>query len=87
MEYGNKESWTKLFRVPYMGDADVQDLNFCPYNKALYVSNDEQLLLGSMHELVVYNYTDGTFKALGIQEIDGRLCPEVCHESLISPCS
>jgi len=70
-----------------MGDADIQALNFCPYNKALYISNDDQLLLGTVHELVVYNSTYSTFKILGIQKIDGRLCPEVYHESLISPCS
>lgn len=81
-EYGNKYSWTKLFRVPYMGD-----VGSCPYTKALYLTEDDQVLLKYQAELVVYNSRDGTFKTPEIQNINRWLVPEVYQESLISPCS
>jgi F-box interacting protein len=81
-EYGNKDSWTKLFRIPYTGD-----VGSCPYTKALYVSEDDQVLLESQSELVVYNSRDGSFKTPEIQNINGWMVPEVYEESLISPCS
>lgn len=52
-EYGNNDSWTKLFRVPYMGD-----VGSCPYTKALYLTEDDQVLLKYQAELVVYNSRD-----------------------------
>ncbi|XP_058723823.1 F-box/kelch-repeat protein At3g23880-like [Vicia villosa] len=84
-EYGNKDSWTKLFHVPYMGD-----VGSCPYTKALYVSEDEKVLLGCQSAgsgLVVYNARDGIFKPLGIQNINGWMVRKIYQESLISPCS
>ncbi|KAK7303218.1 hypothetical protein RJT34_14120 [Clitoria ternatea] len=80
-DYGNKESWTKLFSVPYMGNPDS-----FPYTKALYISEDDQVLLEFQSKLVVYNPRDGTFKIPEIQNINGWVVPEVYAESLISPC-
>ncbi|CAK8571741.1 unnamed protein product [Lathyrus sativus] len=80
-EYGNKDSWTKLFRVPYTGD--VGD---CPYTKALYVSEDDKVLLEDQPGLVVYNGRDGTFETPEIQDINGWMVSEIYQESLISPC-
>ncbi|RHN72390.1 putative F-box domain-containing protein [Medicago truncatula] len=81
-EYGNQDSWTRLFRVPYMGGVGSD-----PYTKALYVYEDDQVLLEYMMKLVVYNSRDGTFKTLKIQRRRDWMIPEVCQESLISPCA
>jgi len=62
-EYGNKKSWTRLYRIPYM-----EDRCLCRYTKAIYISEDEQLLmkfkeLGSHKlKLVVYDFKDGTLE-------------------------
>jgi hypothetical protein len=37
-EYGNKDSWTKLLCVPYMGDVGSY-----LYTKALYLTEDDQV--------------------------------------------
>jgi len=81
-EYGNKDSWTRLFRVPYMGGVGSD-----PYTKALYIYEDDQVLLEYMMKLVVYNSRDGTFKTLKIQRRRDWMIPEVYQESLISPCA
>ncbi|XP_061359681.1 F-box/kelch-repeat protein At3g23880-like [Gastrolobium bilobum] len=81
-DYGNKESWTKLFSVPYMGNPDSY-----PYTKALHISEDDQVLLEFQSRLVVYNSRDGTFKLPEIQSINSWVVPDVYVESLISPCS
>ncbi|PNX56562.1 hypothetical protein L195_g049944 [Trifolium pratense] len=80
-EYGNKESWIKLFRVP-----DIRDLDSFPYVYPLYVSEDDQVLLQIESELFVYNSRDGTFKDLNIRNTNGVTGTTVYHESLISPC-
>jgi F-box interacting protein len=81
-EYGNKESWIKLFSVP-----DIRDLGSYPYICALYVSEDDQVLLDIETEFVIYNSRDGTSKDLNIRNNYGlRRCTQVYHESLISPC-
>jgi len=80
-EYGNKDSWAKLFCVPYIGH-----VGSCLYTKALYLTDDDQVLLKYQAELVVYNSRDGTFKTLEIQNINRWMVPEVYQESLISPC-
>ncbi|GAU20084.1 hypothetical protein TSUD_381760 [Trifolium subterraneum] len=97
-EYGNKESWIKLFRVP-----DIRDLGYYPSVCALYVSEDDQVLLeidsqdsdysqddsellDIQSKLVVYNSRDGTFEDLNIQNTNGVTGTQVYHESLISPC-
>ncbi|XP_039686646.1 F-box/kelch-repeat protein At3g23880 [Medicago truncatula] len=87
-EYGNKKSWTRLYRVPYM-----EDRGLCRYTKALYISEDEQLLMDFKElesqklKLFVYDSNDGTLEIPEIQNIGGWMDPEVYIESLISPCS
>jgi F-box interacting protein len=87
-EYGNKKSWTRLYRVPYM-----EDRGLCRYTKALYISEDEQLLMDFKEleshklKLFVYDSKDGTLEIPEIQNIGGWMDPEVYIESLISPCS
>jgi len=87
-EYGNKESWTKLYNVPYM-----EDRGLFAYTKVLYVSEDDKMLmdfyeLGSNKlKLVVYDSKNGTLKIPVIQNINRRMDPKVYIESLISPCS
>ncbi|KEH32810.1 F-box protein interaction domain protein [Medicago truncatula] len=88
-EYGNTDSWTKLYHVPYMRYRGLW-IN----TKILYVTEDDQLLM-KVHELVssskvklvVYNSKSGTLKFPKIQNIDYLMDPEVYIESLISPCS
>ncbi|KAK7412628.1 hypothetical protein VNO78_04135 [Psophocarpus tetragonolobus] len=80
-DYGNKESWTKLFRVPYTGTSDS-----FPYTKAICISEDDQVLLEFQSELAVYNPRNGTFKIPEIQDMNKCMTPEIYVESLISPC-
>jgi hypothetical protein len=80
-EYGNKESWTKLYWVPLMSRL---------YNKTLYIFEDDQLLIDfydsdHMLKLIVYDSKNRTSKILEIQDINYRIKPEVYIESLISP--
>jgi F-box interacting protein len=87
-EYGMKESWTKLYSVPYMKD---EGLYF--YNKVLYISEEGKLLMFShvsgevILKLVVYDSKNGTFKITEIENIHDSIDPQVYVESLISPCS
>ncbi|RHN65467.1 hypothetical protein MtrunA17_Chr3g0080211 [Medicago truncatula] len=87
-EYGNKDSWTKLYHIPYMR---YRGLWINP--KILYVNEDDQLLMkvydlgSSKVKLVVYNSKSGTLKFPKIQNIDYLMDPEVYIESVISPCS
>jgi F-box interacting protein len=88
-EYGNKESWTKLYHVPNM-----ENHSLWGYKKASYISKNDRLLMdsyenGSFNELklVVYDSRKGTLKIVGIQNIHGWMNPEVYIESLIWPCS
>ncbi|AES68758.1 putative F-box domain-containing protein [Medicago truncatula] len=79
-EYGNKESWTKLFTIPYMRDPSKPKVDA----RAIYVFEDDQVLLKYDFDLnlILYNPRRGTFKATNFKRI-----PEVCVESLISPSS
>ncbi|RHN54661.1 hypothetical protein MtrunA17_Chr5g0409301 [Medicago truncatula] len=81
-EYGNKESWTKLFTIPYMRDPSKRDV----FPKAVYIFEDDQVLLKFMNDfdlnLILYNPRSRTLKANNFKDI-----PEVCVESLVSPCS
>lgn len=88
-EYGNKEPWTKLYNIPYMGD---QVLN--PYSKSrcYAISDDDQVLMDFQEFLTltsfVYDSKNGTFNIPEFQHISSSyLNPEVYVESLISPCS
>ncbi|AES68599.1 putative F-box domain, galactose oxidase/kelch, beta-propeller, F-box associated interaction [Medicago truncatula] len=90
-EYGNRESWTKLYSVPNMQDRGLdayEDLE--PYTVS-YISEDDQLLVGFFHfqsrirKLVVY---DSKTDTLNIPEFQNNYEPEYSNvyiESLISP--
>ncbi|XP_003598112.2 F-box/kelch-repeat protein At3g23880, partial [Medicago truncatula] len=75
-EYGNNESWTKLFTI---SDRPA-------FMKAIYVFKDEQVLLKPTEDwagdYIFNNCRDCTSKS-----IDFENTPEVCVESLISPYS
>jgi len=80
-DYGNKDSWTKLFTVPYR--------EFIYYNYAnLFCINIEhdQVWLYVCDKVYVYNFKNGTLK---IPEIQGsaiiRFSSNIYVESLISP--
>lgn len=81
-EFGNENSWARLFHVPYMGGVGS---GLC--TTAFYVYEDDQVLLECRSKLVVYNSRDGTFKRLEIQSTDGWMVPQVYQQSFISPCS
>ncbi|CAJ2639680.1 unnamed protein product [Trifolium pratense] len=91
-EFGNKESWTKLFSV-----SDMRDPSKSSYlTKTVYTFDDGQVLLQALvdrnSKLIVYDPRIDTFKFSKFQinnvydptSPDG---PEVCIESLISPFS
>ncbi|GAU38064.1 hypothetical protein TSUD_318580 [Trifolium subterraneum] len=86
-EYGIKESWTKLYNIPYVG-------NQSPFPITGYISDDDQVLfslfdlINSKFKLVAYNFINGNAKIPKIQNINGFMNPGVYMESLISlPCS
>nr|AFK46973.1 unknown [Lotus japonicus] len=80
-EYGNKDSWTKLFRMKMM-ELDL----LIPY--LLHISEDgEVLLLDHRGKLVLYNSREATFKTARIQDSNRPMDSAVYVESLISPCS
>jgi hypothetical protein len=64
-DYGNKDSWTKLFTVPF------EDLFIVPfedvYANLVYIyEEDDQVLLEISYKLYVYDYKNGTVKSLEI---------------------
>ncbi|KEH33128.1 putative F-box associated interaction domain-containing protein [Medicago truncatula] len=81
-EYGNKESWTKLFTISYLHDSTT----YYTCTEVIYIFEDDQVLLkvegGWKSKLVLYNSRNGTFQ---FTKFDPT--PKVCIESLISPCS
>jgi F-box interacting protein len=81
-EYGIQESWTKLFTLSNMQDPSKSYMLF----KVLHTFEDDKVLLQCIGKgkwnLVVYDLKNGTFK---FTTLDYRI-PEVCVESLISPC-
>jgi F-box interacting protein len=84
-EYGNEESWTKLYRVPNMNDSILSR-----YAKPLWVYEDDEVLMdcslwAPRIKLVVYDFKNGTFKKTLTQDIKSPVTSEVCLESLISP--
>jgi F-box interacting protein len=66
-EYGNNESWTKLFTISYRP----------AFMKAIYIFKDEQVLLKPKEDWSGDYIFNNCFENT----------PEVCVESLISPCS
>ncbi|GAU28216.1 hypothetical protein TSUD_118230 [Trifolium subterraneum] len=87
-EYGNKESWNKLYHVPHMVDP-----GFCAYTMVLDISQDSQRLMdfyelsSAILKLVVYDSENGTWHIHEIQNTNLWMNPKVYIESLISPCS
>lgn len=81
-DYGNRESWTKLFSFPCL-----ETPGSFPCVKALGLSEDDQLLLEFGSKIVVYNTRDSTYETPQIQDINECVASEVYIESLISPCS
>jgi F-box interacting protein len=86
-QHGYKESWTKLYSVPFMEVPHF--FVYRPFTKAFYISGDEQLLLdfNGCKELkfTVCNSKTGTLNIREIQNISWFMFPEVYVESLISP--
>ncbi|AES68581.1 F-box/kelch-repeat protein At3g23880 [Medicago truncatula] len=79
-EYGNKDSWTKLFTLSCRVDRGVSHISAKP----VYLFEDDQVLLkltGAFNSFV-YDSRSGTLKSSDFQNILG-----VSVESLISPCS
>ncbi|MCH90448.1 F-box family protein, partial [Trifolium medium] len=82
-EYGNKESWIKLFTVSRMSNA---------LTKAIYIFKNDQVLLESIgawyKKLIVYDPRSDTFKFKKRSAYNpSDIPPEVCVESLLSPWS
>ncbi|AES69872.1 F-box/kelch-repeat protein At3g23880 [Medicago truncatula] len=79
-EYGIQESWTKLFTISNMPSPNSS----VSFTKAAYIFEDDQVLLESEGNLnfVIYDSKNGTFRFPSFQII----APDVCVESLISPC-
>jgi hypothetical protein len=80
-EYGNKNSWTKLFAINYMPDLPKSYATI----KVLSIFEDNHVLLKPTRftdKLIVYNSKNGTFKLMEFGN-----SAQVCVESLISPCS
>jgi F-box interacting protein len=90
-EYGNKESWIKLFSLSYMGEPSIY--NFLV--NAVYMFEDGQVLFESHEDgylkMCVHDPTIGTIKYIKFQDksvydhVFDR-CPFNCIESLISSC-
>jgi len=86
-EYGNKESWTKLYTISNLQDHGLRA------DTALYISEDDQLLVNcnearntvTYSKFVVYDSKTGTLNILEFQNNYGQLDSSVYIESLISP--
>ncbi|AES69470.2 putative F-box domain, leucine-rich repeat domain, L domain-containing protein [Medicago truncatula] len=89
-EYGNIDSWTKLYSVSYVGTQIPQ-----AYALVLYISEDDQMVVdfigqrqGSNKRMVtMYDSKNGTLNILDIQNINhfSFFTLVVYNESLISP--
>ncbi|KEH32809.1 hypothetical protein MTR_3g006550 [Medicago truncatula] len=85
-EYGNEESWTKLFHVP-----KVHNHQGLRAYKALYIFEDEKLLVEFFYvetcdrKLVVYDSKTATFNILEFQNNYAQMNPKVYIESLMLP--
>lgn len=63
-DYGNKNSWTKLFAVPY-AKVGYHGFGFVDLH---YISEeDDQVFLHFCSKVYVYNYKNSTVKTLDIQ--------------------
>ncbi|GAU12195.1 hypothetical protein TSUD_01620 [Trifolium subterraneum] len=82
-KYGNEDSWTKLLRVPYIGET-----YFCSLIQPLYIDEDNRMLMRIVNtrnsSLAVYDSKNN--KTHDIQnDIPTWAVPKVYVESLISP--
>ncbi|GAU24913.1 hypothetical protein TSUD_116380 [Trifolium subterraneum] len=81
-EYGNKESWTKLFTISYLRDPRTSSYS---YLGATNVFEDGQVLLVcegyDTWKYISYHCKNDTAKC-----IEFEITLEACIESLISPC-
>jgi hypothetical protein len=78
-KYGKKESWTKLFTIPYERDPN----RYHVYAKVIYVFEDYEVvmlnILGALDlNVILYDSKKGNVKPTNLKNI-----PEVCIESLI----
>jgi len=84
-EYGNQESWTKVYSV-----SNMQDRGLKPYTVS-YISEDDQLLVGVAdmrgrnRKVVVYDSKTGTLNIPEFQNNYEQIDSNVYIESLISP--
>uniref|UniRef100_A0A494G8U7 F-box domain-containing protein n=1 Tax=Solanum lycopersicum TaxID=4081 RepID=A0A494G8U7_SOLLC len=86
-EYGNQESWTKLYTIPNLQDQDLEA------DAALYISEDDQLLVQCHQDwaecddmkLVVYDSKAATLNFPVFRNNYKHTHAEVYIESLISP--
>jgi F-box interacting protein len=90
-EYGIKESWTKLYNVPYKREQYIYPKTvYISDPKTVYISDDDQVLFSfndltnSKFMLVVYNSNNGTVKIPKINHISDMPDPAIYVESLIS---
>ncbi|XP_058721893.1 F-box/kelch-repeat protein At3g23880-like isoform X3 [Vicia villosa] len=83
-EYGIKESWTKLFKLSNL-PGQRKGIWRSYLTKALDIFEDDQVLLVERwnKKLIVYDFKNDTFKVTSLFPT----LPEICTESLISPCS
>jgi F-box interacting protein len=87
-EYGNKESWTKLFNLSYMGEPSIDNFVF----NAVYMFEDGQVLFESSEDgylkMSVHDPRIGSVKYIKFQDKSINYSydnyPTVCIESLIS---
>lgn len=70
-EYGNKESWTKLFTIS------------CDFSRVIDILEDHQVLLKHMDKMIVYDFKNHTFKSIDFTEFHNVSYPQVSIESLI----
>jgi len=81
--YGNKDSWNKLFTIPFMELC----YNGIGFFSLLYISEEDgQVFFDLNYEVYVYNYKNRTLKILEIQGLpSNRFTSNVYVESLTSP--
>jgi F-box interacting protein len=83
-EYGNRESWTKLYRLPPMRNQLFYAI--AAYTKVLYMYEDDQMLVDYNDSgVVVYDYKNNTSNIPEIENMNRLMDPKVYIESLISP--
>ncbi|MED6136676.1 hypothetical protein PIB30_058024 [Stylosanthes scabra] len=82
-DYGNDESWSKLFSVPYH-EHEGEVSSSAKYIKALWISDkDDEILLESSSNFVVYDHKNGTLKTTIVKRF--LEVAQAYVETLISP--